>query len=578
MSDVKNWSTVASGNNATPPNGWPENMAPSAVNNSARENMAAIKRAYLNFPYFCPGGTVAYVNDTTFTIADDTLVTDYSQYYKPNRRIKAITPTGAVYGVIGSSTYSSGSTTVKVSMDGENVLPSSVTDVYIGLSSDDTAAFQGPNLLGMVLPWTADPDNIPVGFGLADGDYFDKDLYPALEELYDTGETDPDTGNKIYLHGGRTVNGVWQPLKPDVRGRFPRFMDSRSTGGLDPDAPRSVGSTQDDSLQGHLHAVTDKSGISGTSGAQYTGVAANSSSYGTTYTRNSAEASASTYGDVRVSSETRPTNIALPGLLVMYGGYSSATGIKVEDLLEMTEADAHDYIDSIASPSTEAVAEARGYAEDAKGYKNQASGFASDASGYATTAGGHASDAKDYRDAAQGYASDASGYKNDASGYASDALGYKNDASGYASDALGYKNDASGYASDASGYATQASGHATDAQGYANEAKGYRNQASGYADNAAASAAAAAAYKPVTGTYTLAAASWGVDGTQSVSITGLTTTATVFASPAPSADGSNETLYGSSGIRATAQAAGSLTFSAVEVPAADVDVVVSYFL
>lgn len=46
MSDVRTWSTTASENNATPPDGWPEGMPPSAVNDSARENMAAVKRLY----------------------------------------------------------------------------------------------------------------------------------------------------------------------------------------------------------------------------------------------------------------------------------------------------------------------------------------------------------------------------------------------------------------------------------------------------------------------------------------------------------------------------------------------------
>lgn len=44
MSEVNSWSTTASSNNSTPPDGWPENMSFANVNNSARENMAAIKR------------------------------------------------------------------------------------------------------------------------------------------------------------------------------------------------------------------------------------------------------------------------------------------------------------------------------------------------------------------------------------------------------------------------------------------------------------------------------------------------------------------------------------------------------
>ena len=46
MSEVKSWDTSAANNNSASPNGWPENMAPSGVNDSARENMAAIARLY----------------------------------------------------------------------------------------------------------------------------------------------------------------------------------------------------------------------------------------------------------------------------------------------------------------------------------------------------------------------------------------------------------------------------------------------------------------------------------------------------------------------------------------------------
>jgi hypothetical protein len=44
MSEVINWSSTAANNNDTPPDGFPENMAYSAVNDSAREVMAAIAR------------------------------------------------------------------------------------------------------------------------------------------------------------------------------------------------------------------------------------------------------------------------------------------------------------------------------------------------------------------------------------------------------------------------------------------------------------------------------------------------------------------------------------------------------
>lgn len=44
MSDVQTWSATAANNNSAAPNGWPEGLAASGVNNSARENMAAIAK------------------------------------------------------------------------------------------------------------------------------------------------------------------------------------------------------------------------------------------------------------------------------------------------------------------------------------------------------------------------------------------------------------------------------------------------------------------------------------------------------------------------------------------------------
>jgi len=44
MSDIQTWSNTAASNNATPPNGFPEGMAPSTVNDAARELMAAVSR------------------------------------------------------------------------------------------------------------------------------------------------------------------------------------------------------------------------------------------------------------------------------------------------------------------------------------------------------------------------------------------------------------------------------------------------------------------------------------------------------------------------------------------------------
>jgi hypothetical protein len=46
MADISAWSPVDESNTASPPNGWPENMQCSGINNSARAMMGAIRRNY----------------------------------------------------------------------------------------------------------------------------------------------------------------------------------------------------------------------------------------------------------------------------------------------------------------------------------------------------------------------------------------------------------------------------------------------------------------------------------------------------------------------------------------------------
>ena len=46
MSDVSSWSTTAASNNSASPDGFPEGMPPSALNDSCREVMAGVARYY----------------------------------------------------------------------------------------------------------------------------------------------------------------------------------------------------------------------------------------------------------------------------------------------------------------------------------------------------------------------------------------------------------------------------------------------------------------------------------------------------------------------------------------------------
>ena len=65
MSDIEDWSTTAASNNSASPDGFPEGMAPSGVNNSAREVMASVKTWW---------GTIGrnYINGLTLSNDTDT--------------------------------------------------------------------------------------------------------------------------------------------------------------------------------------------------------------------------------------------------------------------------------------------------------------------------------------------------------------------------------------------------------------------------------------------------------------------------------------------------------------------------
>ena len=110
---IKDWSTTASSNNSAPPDGFPENMAPSAVNDAARETMAQVRSWYEDAEWVNRGYTYAYVATTQFKIAG----ADVSSIYHVGRRVRAVgSSTGTIYGIITVSSFSS-DTTVTVSWD-----------------------------------------------------------------------------------------------------------------------------------------------------------------------------------------------------------------------------------------------------------------------------------------------------------------------------------------------------------------------------------------------------------------------------------------------------------------------------
>ncbi len=112
MSDIRVWSPIAGNNTDPSPDGYPEGMAPSGVNNSDRETMAAIRRQWEQAEWFDYGHEITYVSATSFTTPGD-----QTALYEEGRRIRADHPVApTVYGRVVSSAFAA-NTTVVVAWD-----------------------------------------------------------------------------------------------------------------------------------------------------------------------------------------------------------------------------------------------------------------------------------------------------------------------------------------------------------------------------------------------------------------------------------------------------------------------------
>lgn len=312
--DIKDWSIKDENNTKTPPDGWPEHQSPSTVNNSARAMMGALRRAYLELPFFNPGGAVSYINGTTFSVADNSEITDFSKYYEEGRRLKFISDKGTYYGNVGSASYNGGVTEVKCYLDiGE--IDSNIKNVLCGLSLNDGKEVIGRLPVGMIIQYTA--PTLPSGFIFADGKSFDPSIYKGLAKVWKTGEG-------TYLYGQELIAGVMWPKTPDVRGQFPRYLDNGA--GIDKD--RELGSKQDDAFQGHEHDIPSPTG-----GFQASNLVQNAFININIKAKTSNVSKKDNYSEPRIADETRPKNIAFPALVVAWHGVTPAENITMQDIL-----------------------------------------------------------------------------------------------------------------------------------------------------------------------------------------------------------------------------------------------------
>ena len=134
MSKVKTWSTTAASNNATPPDGWPENMLPSQVNNSARTMMAEIREVWNDKEWFELGSGTGTSNATRASTTSITIAADVTSTYHVGRRVKIYgANTGTIYGKILTTAYSAPNTTVSFTLDSGTIHSSDTTPrVWVG--------------------------------------------------------------------------------------------------------------------------------------------------------------------------------------------------------------------------------------------------------------------------------------------------------------------------------------------------------------------------------------------------------------------------------------------------------------
>jgi len=170
MAAISTWSTTAASNNSAPPDGAPEGMAPSGVNNVMRENMAQVRDFYNTLEWRDWGHTITYASGTTFTTGASL---DTTGIYVADRRVRAVgSSTGTIYGTVSSSTGTN-PTTVTVVWD-SGALVSEALVVSLGLSPTGSTYVGIPS--GVILLWSGSTGSIPSGWVICDGTNSTPDL------------------------------------------------------------------------------------------------------------------------------------------------------------------------------------------------------------------------------------------------------------------------------------------------------------------------------------------------------------------------------------------------------------------
>jgi len=141
MSNIKNWSKTPGDNASSPPDGAPENWAPSAVNNTLRQQMADHRTQWEDAAWFNWGHVLTRQSNNSFVVS--ITYTDIGQYvYTEGRRLRMYDST-TIYGAVIAATASGANTLVTVSS----------SSLSTSLSSVDIAAYNPSTPILTIAPF-----------------------------------------------------------------------------------------------------------------------------------------------------------------------------------------------------------------------------------------------------------------------------------------------------------------------------------------------------------------------------------------------------------------------------------------
>jgi microcystin-dependent protein len=170
---IKNYSTTPASNNLTPPNGFPEGMAISDVNNAMRQNMADLRDWYEDAIWIDFGHAgLSFFDATNFKVTGDK-----TAIYHVKRRVRAIGTTPfTIYGSITAVAFSSPDTTVTVAWDSGS-LNSTLNQVAVSSIRADLKTLHSDAMVfasslafvptGFITPYAG--ATAPTGYVLASG-------------------------------------------------------------------------------------------------------------------------------------------------------------------------------------------------------------------------------------------------------------------------------------------------------------------------------------------------------------------------------------------------------------------------